>query len=82
MPLTAQILSSVVESREQYAVRRVWWAAELFCQEDVLPREWQLVMGANVYSLRDHSAVKCAVQDAINMLESKLPHGQLGRAAS
>jgi hypothetical protein len=82
MPLTAQILAGVVETREQYAVRRVWWAAELYCREDVLPREWQLMMRANVYSLKAVSAVKCAVKSAMSMLISKLSQGQAKRAAS
>jgi len=43
MPLTAQVLSNVVETREQYAVRRVCRAADLYWSEGVLPREWQLV---------------------------------------
>jgi hypothetical protein len=55
MPLTAQVLKGVVETREQYAVRRVWWAADLYSQEGVLPREWQLRVRANVYSLREAS---------------------------
>ncbi|HWS85736.1 MAG TPA: TnsD family transposase [Pyrinomonadaceae bacterium] len=82
MPLTAQVLAGVVETREQYAVRRVWWAADLYFQEDVLPREWQLVMRANVYSLRAVSAVKCAVEGAMSMLISKLSQDQAERAAS
>lgn len=82
MPLTAQVLASVVETREQYAVRRVWWAADLYYQEGVLPREWQLVMRANVYSLREVSAVKCAVDEAMKMLESGLSRSHAGRAAS
>jgi hypothetical protein len=82
MPLTAQVLTSVVETREQYAVRRVWWTADLYCQEDASPREWQLIMRANVYSLRDNSAVRCAIEDAMRMLELKLSQGQAGRAAS
>jgi hypothetical protein len=77
MPLTAQILSSVVETREQYAVRRVWWAADLYRSEGVLPREWQLVERANVYSLKGVSAVKCAVEGALNMLNSKLSRPSL-----
>jgi len=81
MPLTAQVLASVVETREQYAVRRVWWVADLYCQEDVLAREWQLVMRANVYSLRESSAVKRAVANAINMLEPRLSHDRVERAA-
>ena len=82
MPLTAQVLPSVVETREQYAARRIWWAANLYNQEGVLPREWQLIMRANVYSLRDNSAVKCAINDAVKTLESKLSPGQARRAVS
>lgn len=82
MPLTAQILATVVETREQYAVRRVWWAADLYCQEDVLPREWQFVMRANVYRLREATVVKCAVEGAMNVLTSKLSQGRPSRAAS
>lgn len=82
MPLTAQALSGVVETREQYAVRRVWWAAGLYCGEDVLPREWQLVMRANVYTLRRVSEVECAVEGAMSMLRSKLTQSRAERAAS
>jgi hypothetical protein len=82
MPLTAQVLNDVMETREQYAVRRVWWAADLYCQEDVLPRVWQLMMRANVYSIRRVPAVKCAVEGAMNMLISKLSQSRAGRAAS
>lgn len=82
MPLTAQVLASAVETQEQYAVRRIWWATALYCQEDILPRHWQLIMRANVYSLRDNSAVKCVIDEAINRLESKLLRGHAGRAAS
>lgn len=81
MPLTAQVLNAAVEAREQYAVRRVWWVADLYYQEDVLPREWQLMMRANVYSLRKSSAVKSAVADAIQMLKPKLSPGRVGQAA-
>jgi hypothetical protein len=82
MSLTAQVLAGVVETREQYAVRRVWWSADLYCQEYVLPREWQLLMRANVYSLKEALAVKCAVEDAMNMLRSRLSPIEMVRAAS
>jgi hypothetical protein len=82
MPLTAQVLAGMVETREQYAVRRVWWAADFYCQEYVLPREWQLLMRANVYSLKEDSAVKCAVEAAMNMLRLKLSQSEAGRVAS
>jgi hypothetical protein len=82
MPLTAQILAGVVETREQYAVRRVWRAADFYCAEGVLPREWQLVIRANVYSHRGVPAVKCALEEAMNMLKSELSQRRAERAAS
>lgn len=66
MPLTAQVLAGVVETPEQYAVRRVWWAADLYFQEDALPRKWQLMIRAHVNSLRDNPAVKCAAEGAMD----------------
>jgi hypothetical protein len=81
MPLTAQVLAGVVETREQYAVRRVWWAADLYREEGLLPREWQLVMRSNVYSLKELSAVECAVEDALNVLRSELSQDRVVRAA-
>ena len=82
MPLTVQVLEGVVETREQYAVRRVWRAANLYLQEHVVPREWQLMTRANVYSHRGVPAVKCALAGAMKMLESRLSQRQAGQAAS
>jgi hypothetical protein len=72
MPLTSQVLKGVVETREQCAVRRVWWAADLFLKEHKLPRKWQLLLRANVYSLRDVTMVKRAINASMNMLEMSL----------
>ncbi len=82
MPLTAQVLAGVVETREQYAVRRVWWAAGLYCTEGILPGEWQLVLRANVYSLREAAEIRLTVEAAISMIRSSLPREQLLQSAS
>ena len=76
------VLVSVVETREQYAVRRVRWAAELYRREGLMPPEWQLMMRACVYSLRENSAVKCAIDVAMRLLESELLQSYAGEAAS
>jgi hypothetical protein len=68
MPLTAQFLAGVVETREQYATRRVWWAADLFIEEGVPPRYWQLVSRANVYHLRMKPEIKAVIEAAIQKL--------------
>jgi hypothetical protein len=73
MPLTAQVLGNAMETREQYAVRRIQWAANLYAQEKVLPREWQLRLRANVYVLRSSLTVKTAIEHALRMIKWELP---------
>jgi hypothetical protein len=72
MPLTAQVLAGVVETREQYAIRRVCRVANLYLAEGVLPRPWQLITRAHVYSLRGVPEIKVAIEAAIQKLESTL----------
>ncbi|HEX3557918.1 MAG TPA: TnsD family Tn7-like transposition protein [Pyrinomonadaceae bacterium] len=72
MPLTAQVLVRVVETREQYAIRRVRWSADLFIEEGVLPRYWQLVARANVYSLRGKPEIEAIIEAALQQLEATL----------
>lgn len=70
LPLTAQVISNVVETRVEYAVRRVRWAAENFMRDHIQPRPWQLVLKANVYSLRKEPEVKSAINAAVGLIES------------
>jgi hypothetical protein len=72
MPLTAQVITNVVETRVEYAVRRVRWAAGCFICDHILPRPWQLLLRANVYSLRSVPEVKSAVDAAVDLIESNL----------
>jgi len=72
MPLTAQTLAKVVETRVEYAVRRIWWAAECFIRDYNQPLPWQLFLRANVYSLRSVPEVKSAVDAAVGWVESNL----------
>lgn len=76
MPLTAQALADVIETRAEYAARRVRWASECFTGERIMPRPWQLVLRANVYHLRDVPEVKAAVGTALRLIESNLSHPQ------
>lgn len=76
MPLTAQVLANVVETRVEYAARRVRRAAECFTRDRIMPRPWQLLLRANVYSLRDVPEVKAAVGAAMRLVESSLSHLQ------
>src|SRR5205085_11857738 len=42
LPLTAKMLSEAAETREMYAIRRIWWAANCYRQEGVFPPQWRL----------------------------------------
>jgi hypothetical protein len=80
MPLTAQVIAGVVETRVEDAVRRIGWAAERFTREYTMPRPWQLMLRACVYSLRSISEVKSAVDAAMGLIESHLSPKQQRRA--
>ncbi|HEY9694164.1 MAG TPA: TnsD family transposase [Oculatellaceae cyanobacterium] len=62
LPLTAKVLSEVVETREQFAVRRINRAREYFQQENIYPQEWQLIRRAN---LRPELLIVPQVKEAI-----------------
>lgn len=80
MPLAAGVIASVVETRVEYAIRRIVWAAECFIRESTKPRPWQVVLRANIYSLRNLPEVKSAVDAAVSLIESNLSLKQNLRA--
>ena len=70
LPLTAQVLAEVVENREEFAVRRVWWAAKCFRQEHISPQEWQLIRRANLRpELVVIPHIKEAIESALETLQ-------------
>lgn len=72
MPITAHVLAKIVETRVEYAVRRIRRAAECFTRDCIMPRPWELVLRANVYSLRCLPDVKSAVDATVSMIGSNL----------
>ncbi|XWK89101.1 MAG: TnsD family Tn7-like transposition protein [Phormidium sp.] len=48
LPLTAQVLADVVETYEQFAIRRLWWIVERYQQENIRPARWQLIRRAHI----------------------------------
>lgn len=70
LPLTAQALAEVVETREEFAVRRVEYAAKCFRQENVCPKEWQIVRRAGLRpDMEAAQQVKEAVATALTSLD-------------
>jgi hypothetical protein len=69
LPKTAQVLAEVIETREQFAVRRVQWATECFRQQNISPVWSGLINLAGVYELREIPQVKEAIDAALQSLE-------------
>jgi len=80
IPLTSRMLESVVENWEEFAVRRIWWAADCYLRENVLPPQWQLVLRANVYRDRETLGIKHAIQSALKTLDAQLSLQRLATA--
>jgi hypothetical protein len=70
LPKTAQVLAEVIETREQFAVRRVEWATECFRKQNISPAWSGLILLAGVYELREIPQVKEAIDAALQSLES------------
>jgi len=71
LPLTRQMLASVVEDSEQFSIRRIQWAAHCYLLEGLVPQPWQLILRANAYKSRRTPGVENAIQSALNMLHSE-----------
>jgi hypothetical protein len=69
LPRTAEALEEQIESREAYAVRRVWWTAIEFAQKNIYPEQWQLIGRAGVARLAGSPQVKDAIDAALQALE-------------
>lgn len=71
LPLTAAALDEVVESRADFAVRRVRRTANLFKLEGTQPRGWELIARANVHGLMSVPNVADAVNDSLRPFEDE-----------
>lgn len=78
LPLTAAALDEVVESRADFAIRRVRRAAELFSQADTQPRAWELISRANVYGLMSVPCVMDAVNESLRIFEKETIYAKAG----
>lgn len=81
LPLTAQVLSIVVESRVDFAVRRVRRTEECYLKEGFMPKRWQLLLRANVYSLRGDPQVKRAIDLTLERLSNLVLQSVVSRVS-
>jgi hypothetical protein len=77
LPLTKQVLSQVVETREDYAIRRILWVAHCYQEEHICPTRSQLVERANVVKeIAALPRVKEAIENALVTVTSSIDISQ------
>ncbi len=68
LPQTTRVLEELAESTEEFAVRRIQWAAQMFRQENVRPQRWQLVRRAGLR--KQVRELPLVTEVIVNVLES------------
>jgi len=73
LPLTNTALSEAAETREQFAVRRVEWAASVFRAQGLSPASWRIALlarlGGDVARI---PIIKAALDNAVDLLKSQM----------
>jgi len=80
LPLTIEALSKVVESRTDYAIRRIYWAADCLRVGETIPTRSLLMTRAMVWPIKHIEEVRVAVENAFSMLQ--LSHGPMNFKAA
>ncbi|HKQ09488.1 MAG TPA: TnsD family Tn7-like transposition protein [Blastocatellia bacterium] len=71
LPRTRKALERVAETLEQFAIRRIWWIAECYQKEGVVPQRWQFVNRSCVYKYASVPGIKETIDAALQSLEIK-----------
>jgi len=73
LPLTSKVLAELVESHDAFAVRRIQWAAQLYQDEGVYPKRWELMAraGINTRYLSQWPLAQEALESALQALSSQ-----------
>jgi hypothetical protein len=65
LPMTAQLLSTVVETQEAFAIRRLAWAAGQFRQMHIQPKRYELIKKAGIGRSLSDSPVMLALEEEL-----------------
>ncbi len=65
LPLTARALAEVAETRQQWAVRRIWWTVDLYVQDRLYPGRIAFIKRAGVRESAERPEIKQAIDAAI-----------------
>jgi len=69
LPLTAQVLTEVVETREAFALRRLQWAVKTYLQESRCPKRWELIRRAGLERVVAWPSIQQELQANLSTLQ-------------
>ena len=64
LPLTAKTLDALAESRQDFAIRRIEWAAAYCHDNGIKPSRWRLIKLACVPHLESEPSIRTALDHA------------------
>lgn len=70
LPCTAAVLGELVETREEFAIRRILWTMKTFHQRHIYPARWLFIRKAGVTHLLKHPVISNAINEALDALKS------------
>lgn len=69
LPVTMDLLARLAESRQEFAVRRVWWTANNFLKDGIMVTRWLLIKESGTERVKDVPEVNAAIDAALDWLE-------------
>ncbi len=71
LPLTRQVIDSLVESFEEFVIRRIWWMRDVYLREEhVIPKRWLFARQTGADDYQSSPEVKEAFEAAMQSLEA------------
>jgi hypothetical protein len=67
-PLTIQALQEVLETRDAFCIRRLWWEVKEYQKKGVCPTRSQLITKASLFYKQHIPSVQQALDEAMNVL--------------
>lgn len=72
LPITKSLVTQLSESRDEFAIRRIWWQALHLKQNGVYDiAEWKLVRLSGIARLKNESIIKQILNDALSWLKKR-----------
>jgi hypothetical protein len=69
IPHTIAVLKKIVESRQDFALRRIEWAAAEFVQAGTVPKQWQLIRHSGTDRVKHWPLVRQTLDRTMTQLQ-------------